>query len=195
MRKRSRFMLSLPAAAAAVMLAVGPVYGRASSDAPAPARAALGPELERLNALAGRWTVRQSMWTDPAKPPAVDHGVATLTPVLGGRHLRQDLRLDSPTGSFQGLGYLGYDPATQRYDSLWMDVNFTGMILAHGSYDPARQVYTFMGAVPDPKQGGATSPLREVLRVKDRGHFTYEYYERHDGAERLAVRLEYARVK
>jgi len=137
--------------------------------------------------------VRQSMWTDPAKPPAIDVGEATLTPVLGGRHLRQDLRIDSPTGAFRGLGYLGYDLATRRYDSLWMDVNFTGMILAHGSYDPSRRTYELTGAMPDPHHAGATLPLREVMRVPDADHFTYEYYEHHDGREMLAVRLEYTR--
>jgi hypothetical protein len=205
MRERSRFPLSIaPAVAAAILLACGPAHGQASPDAstrarePSPAvastaRADSGPELQRLNALAGHWTVRQSMWTDPAKPPAIDVGEATLTPVLGGRHLRQDLRIDSPTGAFRGLGYLGYDLATRRYDSLWMDVNFTGMILAHGSYDPSRRTYELTGAMPDPHHAGATLPLREVMRVPDADHFTYEYYEHHDGREMLAVRLEYTR--
>lgn len=205
MRKRSRFSLSIASAVAAVvMLACGPAHGRASPKAPTHAREAsptvapaarenLAPELQRLNALAGHWTVRQSMWTDPAKPPAIDQGEATLTAVLGGRHLRQDLRIDSPTGAFRGLGYLGYDLATRRYDSLWMDVNFTGMILAHGTYDPSRHTYELTGAMPDPHHAGATLPLREVMRVPDADHFTYEYYERHDGREMLAVRLEYTR--
>jgi len=203
MRKRVRFVFSPSAAVVAVaMLACGLADGQAR-DTPAPARgqppAATtarndpGPELARLDALAGQWTVRQSMWPDPARPPVVDRGEATLTPVLGGRHLRQELRIDSPKGAFHGLGYLGFDDAAQRYDSLWMDVNFNGMILAHGRYDPSKNSYELTGTVPDPGHRGAMLALREVLRVRDADHFTFEYYERHDGRERLAVRLEYTR--
>ena len=193
----SRWMFRIPALAAVVItLACGPAHGRPSPGAPAApaAQGTLGPALLRLNALAGHWSVRQSMWTDPAKPPAVDRGEAIFTPVLGGRHLRQELRIDSPRGTFHGLGYLGYDGATHRYDSLWMDVNFTGMILAHGAYDPSAHVYELKGAMPDPHHAG-TVPLREVMRWQDADHFSYEYYEQHEGREMLAVRLEYARSR
>lgn len=160
MRKRVRFVFSPSAAVVAVaMLACGLADGQAR-DTPAPARgqppAATtarndpGPELARLDALAGQWTVRQSMWPDPARPPVVDRGEATLTPVLGGRHLRQELRIDSPKGAFHGLGYLGFDDAAQRYDSLWMDVNFNGMILAHGRYDPSKTATSWPAPCPIP---------------------------------------------
>lgn len=167
----------------------------ASKSASARPSGAVGPQLRRLDWLAGQWTVRQSMWTDPAKPPAVDNGSAAFTAVLGGRHLRQDLRVDSAGKPFEGLGYIGYDNATGKYDSLWMDVNFTGMIMAHGDYDAVKRTYTFTGAVPDPALGGAMSPLREVMQVRDADHFVYEYYERHGGREALVIRLEYTRAK
>ena len=47
----------------------------------------------------------------------------------------------------------------------------------------------------DPARKG-TIQVREVLRVADADHFTYEYFERHGGAdEALTVRLEYSRVR
>lgn len=167
----------------------------ASKGAPAMPSGAVAPQLRPLDGLAGHWTVRQSMWSDPAKSPIVDHGSAVFTTVLGGRHLRQDLRVDSAGKTFEGLGYIGYDNATGKYDSLWMDVNFTGMIMAHGDYDAAKQTYTFTGAVPDPAQGGVMSPLREVMQVRDADHFVYEYYERHGSREALVIRLEYTRAR
>lgn len=203
MRKRSLF--PFPGAAgvlAALGIASGVAGGHPSPATPPDVTATppavagpAGPGLGRLAALAGRWTVRQSMWTDPDGPPAIDHGTATFTPVLGGRHLRQELRIGAAAAPFEGLGYLGYDDATGTYDSLWMDVNFAGVILAHGSYDAARQAYTFIGAVPDPQHRGATRPLREVMRVRDADHFSFDYYERRGARERLAVRLEYARMR
>jgi hypothetical protein len=198
MRKRPIALMLLAAATLARLVTVPAWAGDGSPAADAshaPRPGAPGAEHRQLAALAGRWSVTQSMWTDPAKPPAIDHGTATFTPILGGRHLRQDLRIESKGAVFEGVGYLGYDRATGSYESLWMDVNFTGTIVAHGAYDPARQAYDFVAAVPDPARHGATLPLREVMHVRDADHFSYAYYERRGGEEALAVRLEYTRLK
>lgn len=151
-----------------------------------------GAPAHRLDWLAGRWSVRQSFWDDPAKAPAVDTGSAVFTAVLDGRHLRQDLRIDS-TKPFHGLGYLGYDEAAGRYDSLWMDVNFGGVVMAHGDCRPDGGACTFHGAMAGAR--GASVPVREELRAQDADHFSYAYYERHAGREALTVKLEYTRLK
>jgi len=145
----------------------------------------------QLATLSGHWTVRQSMWIDPNAPPVIDHGTAVYAMVLGGRHLRQDLRVAS-SKPFEGLGFIGYDDATGKYYSSWMDTNFSGMILARGDYDAAKRTYTFTGEMPS--KGGAPVPVREVMRIGDSDHFVYEYYESRAGKEALAVRLQYTRV-
>jgi hypothetical protein len=144
----------------------------------------------RLAALAGQWSVRQSLWLDPGSAPVVDHGTATWTMVLGGRHLRQNLRIASRQ-PFEGLGYIGYDDAVGRYDSSWMDTNFTGMIVAHGDYDAASRSYTFVGAMTG--KDGQPVPMREVMHVDDHDHFVCRYYEIRHGREALVVSLEYTR--
>jgi hypothetical protein len=144
--------------------------------------AELGPEHQRLASFAGRWSVKQSMWAGQKNPPKIDMGSATYTLVLGGRHLRQDLHIDSPTQPFDGLGYIGFDDVTGTHYSTWMDVNFTGIIVANGNYDAANKTYTFRA-----------EKLREVLHVVDDDHFRFEYFETRDGKESLAVRLEYTR--
>jgi hypothetical protein len=55
--------------------------------------------------------------------------------------------------------------------------------------------YIFVGAMADPARSGTLSPLREVMRIQDADHFSYEYYERHGGKEMLAVRLDYTRSR
>lgn len=185
MRKQSlsRHVLSPLLALAAALAA----HGAIAAGATQPAAAAPQSVLDRL---AGRWTVRQTIWAGQAGAPAVDRGSATFTPVLGGRHLRQELRIDSAT-PFEGLGYFGRDPAG-GYESLWMDMNFDGVAIARGDYDAAAHAFTFHGEGPD--ASGARVPLREVLQVVDADHFTFEYYEGHGDGEDLAVRLEYARA-
>lgn len=141
--------------------------------------------------LAGHWSVQQSMWTTPGASPVVDHGTATYALVLGGRDLRQDLRIAS-SKPFEGLGYIGQDGVAGSYFSSWMDTNFSGMILAHGSYDAASRTYTFTGEMAG--SDGSPVPVREVMRIADSDHFVYEYYETRNGKEALAVSLQYTRL-
>ena len=169
----------------AVALAV--MMGTTASAAP------LDAQHQDLARLAGHWSVKQTLWTTPDAAPAIDHGDADFEMVLDGRHLRQDLRIAAKDKPFQGLGFIGYDVETRVYFSTWMDVNFTGFIVAKGGYDAAARRYTFKGDIPDLARAGATIQLREVMTVRDADHFTYDYYETRDGKETQAVRLEYVR--
>jgi hypothetical protein len=162
-----------------------------AADSPVARAPHVDAQHARLAGLAGHWSVRQSMWTDPKSPPVIDHGDASYAMVLGGRHLRQQLRIAS-SKAFEGLGYIGYDDATGRYYSSWMDTNFSGIILAYGSYDAASRTYSLTGEMAG--KHGASVPVREVMRIADHDHFTYEFYETRGGKEALAIRLQYTRM-
>lgn len=150
----------------------------------------LDPQHVQLGKLAGRWQVNQRLWTRPGQPPQVDAGVATFTMLLGGRHLQQDLRIASHP-PFQGLGYIGYDAATRSYFATWMDVNFTGLLVMHGDYDPRATTYRFHGEMLDGQ--GVVVPTREELQVVDDRHFVARFLETRDGVETLVVELAYSR--
>lgn len=154
----------------------------------------VGLQHQRLAKLVGTWKVTQSFWTRGNPTPQIDTGTATYAMVLGGRHLRQELRIDSSDKAFEALGYIGYDNMAGRYYSSWMDINFTGVIMAYGDYDAASRTYTFLGTLPGPAASEAV-PLRGELKVVDANHFLYDFYERHGGIEALAVRLAYTRQK
>ncbi|GAB3352018.1 DUF1579 family protein [Lysobacter tyrosinilyticus] len=156
----------------------------------------VGQQHRRIAALAGDWDVTVSLWLEPGQSlPVVEQGTATFAMVLGERHLRQDLRFSAGGKPFEGVGYIGYDNVTGEYFSSWMDTSFTGAMLAHGAYDAASNAYTFQGAQSDPTGEAKATPVREVLHILDVDHFSYEYYEVHSGKERIAVRLEYQRVR
>lgn len=144
------------------------------------------PEHARLAALSGGWTVKQSLWLGGATTPKVDSGHADYAMVLG-HHLQQNLTIDDGT-DFHGLGTIGFDNAAGHYFSTWMDTNFPGLVVAWGDYDAASKSYTFTGSMD-----GGKVPVREVMTITDARHFTYDYYESHDGKEALTVRLEYSR--
>jgi hypothetical protein len=170
------------------MLIVAGMMGSLANAAP------LDAEHEALANLAGHWSVKQTLWATPGGAPAIDHGDADFAMVLDGRHLRQALRIAAKDKPFEGLGYIGYDAAAKRFFSTWMDVNFTGVIVAQGDYDAAAQRYVFKGTVPNAALPGTTMALREVMSIQDNDHFSYDYYEMQGGKEAQAVRLEYTRL-
>lgn len=156
------------------------------------AAAARTPEADAqhraLAALAGHWTVTQSLWLDGAATPKIDAGDADFAMVLNGRHLKQTLHINDGTG-FEGLGYLGYDSGSGQAFSTWMDVNFPGMVVAWGGFDAGAKGFILTGAM-----GADKVPVREVMTLTDSDHFRYEFYETHQGRETLAVRLDYTRA-
>lgn len=171
------------------------VAAQAADDAgktapPANAAAAIGEQHRRLAELAGTWSVKQSLWLNEAKVPQIDAGTAVFSAVLGGRHLQQDLRVQS-NPPFQGLGFTGYDNTTHRYYTSWMDINFTGVLLLHGDYDAAAKVYRFSGAMAG--DGGESVPTREELQILGRNHVVARFFETRRGRESLVVELDYSR--
>ena len=58
---------------------------------------------------------------------------AVFKPVLGGRFVRQDY--DDPNTPVKGIGYLGYEPRTKRFSSVWMYSMSARMERSEGTVD------------------------------------------------------------
>jgi len=155
-----------------------------------------GPQHKQLaEHLAGDWTTKQTAWMDPASPPMVDTGKATITPIFGGRQLRMDFTGSFMGQPFEGVGYNGYDINAGKYTSSWTDSTSTAVMNSTGDYDAASKTYTFSGPMPDMKKVGGIATVREVLRVVDADHLLMEMFENKDGKEVRTFQIEYTRVK
>ncbi|MDI9237856.1 DUF1579 family protein [Lysobacter sp. LF1] len=185
-------MKTLAPLALALALAATTLLAHAGEATPRPAVAAgtVGDEHRRLGELAGLWAVRQSLWLTPGQPPRVDAGTAEFSIVLGGRALRQDLRVSSDA-PFQGIGHTGFDNVSRTYFTSWMDVNFTDLLVLRGEYDEASHTYRFSGSMTG--ADGTHVPTREELRVVDANHLLARYFETKHGTETLVVELAYSR--
>ena len=151
---------------------------------------AVSAEHARLARLAGLWNVKQSLWLKHGEPPQTDLEMAEFIAVLGGRALRQDLRISSST-PFQGIGFTGYDNITRTYYTSWMDVNFTDLLVLRGIRDERTNTWRFSGSMSG--VDGTPTPTRQELKILDEDHFVVRYFETKGGSETLAVKLEYSR--
>lgn len=191
--------LALPAAAIAAEPTTAEPAMSAEQQAmmDAWARAATpGAEHARLaEHFAGNWDVSMSFWMDHDAPPTTETGTATITPVFGGRQLRQDFKGSFMGMPFEGSGYSGYDNVRQRYTATWNDNMSTATMLSFGDYDAATRTYTYTSEMADPMQDGALIPIREVVQIVDADHHVMEMFEPHEGKEVRTMRLEYRRAK
>ncbi|MHC4957489.1 MAG: DUF1579 family protein [Planctomycetota bacterium] len=111
--------LTLCAAAVALFWA-----GRASAQDPA---------AEGLQRFVGTFDVDGLFWFQPGQPPAKTRAAAEFKPVMKGRFVRQDYT-DKNFG-VTGIGYLGHDPRTGQWQSVWMYNQGRGIEYSAGKAD------------------------------------------------------------
>jgi hypothetical protein len=91
------------------------------------------------------------------------------------------------------MGVEGYDNVKKKFIGTWTDNMGTGIMTSEGDYDPATKTFTFTGeyeGIPGMKQR-----IREVLKLVDKDHMTFEWYENRQGQEAKTMEIDYTRRK
>jgi hypothetical protein len=157
-----------------------------------------------LDDLAGTWTYTIKMWMnpDPSAKPQESKGTATTKPIMGGRYTVMDVngkfQMPGPDGKmkdtdFKGMGVDGYDNVKKKFVGSWVDNMGTGIMQSEGTYDPVTKSITYTTEVePVP---GMKQQVREVVKITDKDHHTFEWYENRGGQEAKTMEINYTRKK
>jgi hypothetical protein len=157
-----------------------------------------------LQDLAGTWNYTVKFWMNPDSnaPPQESKGVAVRKPIMGGRYFTLDVtgRMKVPGADgklkdfeFKGTSIEGYDNVKQKFVGTWADNMGTGIIMSEGTYDPATKTFTYnteMEPVP-----GMKTKVRETMKIDDKDHHTFEWYEDRGGQEVKTMEINYTRKK
>jgi hypothetical protein len=87
----------------------------------------------------------------------------------------------------------GYDNAKQRFVSTWCDSMGTGIMVSEGTYDATSKTLTYNGdyeAMP-----GMKSKVRLLVKLVDKDHHNFEFYEDRGGGESKTMEIIYTRKK
>jgi hypothetical protein len=95
--------------------------------------------------------------------------------------------------TFKGMSTDGYDNVKQKFTSSWMDNMGTGIMTMEGTYDPATKTFTYTGEME--MVPGMKTPVRSVVKVTDKNHRTFEWYENRGGQEMKTLEIDYTRKK
>jgi hypothetical protein len=157
-----------------------------------------------LASLDGTWTYTVKMWMnpDPSAKPDESKGVAVRKALMDGRFVQMDvtgsMKIPGPDGkprdmAFKGRSTEGYDNVKKKFIGTWMDNMGTGMMFTEGDYDSASKTFTYTGEFE--MMPGMKQKVREVLKLTDKDHMVFEWYEDHGGKEARTMEISYTRKK
>ena len=154
-----------------------------------------GANHQMLSSIAGNWTFKNRMWMNPTAPPTESTGTVTYTTLFDGRFVQGQYRGDMMGMPFEGVGLMGYDNTSQRFQATWIDNMGTTIMYMTGQYDPATKALTYTGQMDDPVKPGTKVSVREVVRLVSPDSHVMEWYETRDGKETKTMEITYNRAK
>ncbi|MFN0007063.1 MAG: DUF1579 domain-containing protein [Planctomycetota bacterium] len=186
--KNSRFLTLFAVAA----VAAGSTYALTSQDKGKEAKPASAPsddafmakmmeygtpgaEHKLLEARAGKWTDKYSMWMSPDSEPMTSTGTSEYKVMYGGRYLHGAVKGDFMGEPFEGLCAMGFDNMKKKYFSTWLDNMSTGMMMYEGTYDAATKTFTFTGECPD-FVSGKYQPSKSTEKMTDANTYVAEMW-------------------
>jgi len=175
----------VPTGAGSTALAAGQPEGEVPPDvAMWEAAGTPGEPHEKLNVLIGIFDATVKIWMDEGEEPFQFDGSIRRQWILGGRYMRENVRASSDMGTYEGLGYTGYNNLEGQYEIVWMDSESTAIYTETGSFDDATKILTTRGSNRDPVTGTVVH-TRGVFDLSDPNRHTYiEYETGADGHER-----------
>ena len=208
----------------AAVLIVPPTFaqGTTASPATAAAPAASGQpdqaemmkqmmEMAKLNEnhklladMVGTWSYTVKMWMnpDPNAKPEESKGTAVRKAIMDGRYVVMDVtgKMEMPGAdgkkkqvTFKGMGLEGYDNVKKKFVGTWMDNMGTGIMMSEGDYDSATKTFTYNSEVE--MVPGMKTKVREVLKMTDKDHMVFEWYEDRGGQQAKTMEISYTRKK
>lgn len=133
-----------------------------------------GEPHKQLASHAGSWTTKTKSWMEPDKPPMESSGACDNTVLLEGRFLQQKCTGEMMGQPFIGIGVHGYDNATRKYVTTWIDSMGTGIFFMEGTGSADGKTVTLNGSHPDPM--GGIMKHRAVWKFVDPNTQTFEMY-------------------
>jgi len=152
----------------------------------------------------GDWSFKVKMWNngDTNAAPTESSGSATVKEILGGRFFASDhkgkMQIPGADGKmtdmeFRGMGVEGYDNVKKKFVGSWIDTMGTGIMAAEGDYDAASKTFTYRANVE--YMPGMKVSIREVVKIVDNDHHTFEWYENRGAGEMKTMQIDYTRKK
>lgn len=124
----------------------------------------------------GTWDEEMTMWMMPGAAPEKYTMTCEISMIMGGRY-QQGIHRGTMMGMpFEGISTVGYNNASKKFESTWIDNMGTGFMFMRGNYDVKTHQITFNGDMMDPMTKTAKK-FREVYTMIDNDTRKMEMYD------------------
>lgn len=147
-----------------------------------------GNEHKQMAASAGQWKATTKMWMDPSQPPMTMEARAISEMILGGRYMVSRYSGQMMGMPFEGISTMGFDNATKKYVSSWVDNMGTGLMYMEGKWRDDIKGIEFRGMGVDPATGKEVR-MRQVFTIKDDKTQVIEMYDEKNGKETKTMEI------
>ena len=155
--------------------------------------ARLGPEHDKLAALAGTWDIKFKHRDGPDAAWQEDTGTAICETVLGGRYLLEKLDCTYSGTPYKGVRVHGYDNLEGDYFNIWMDTLGTWPVLSRGTVDED-DVLRYHGRWKD-HATPAGRPFKTIVKRDGENTWHLAFYDTIDEEEVKVLEATYTRRK
>ena len=146
-----------------------------------------GPEHEKLQAMVGEWDCVMEMDGQKSKCKA------SYKSICGGMWIASDFEGTLGPMKFQGHGLDGYDATKKKYTGVWVDSMTGSPMTLEGTLDKDGKTMVMTGEATG--HDGKPEKVKTVTVMKDKDHFTFNFFMVKEGKEIPAFTIEYTRKK
>ena len=156
-----------------------------------------GPMHTMMASWNGNWNTESTMWEYEGAQPQKSNGTAVNSMIMGGKYQNSKYNGNMMGMPFEGMSIMGYDNATKKFSSSWIDTWSTGIGNMSGTWDEATKSLTLTGKTPDICRPGKECTMREVYKVVDENTHIMEMYgpDPKTGKEMKMIEIKFARKK
>jgi hypothetical protein len=142
----------------------------------------------------GEWNGDIMFWMSPEAPPTKATCVAKNEMIVGGRY-QKNTNIGNMMGMpFEGIGHMGYDNATKKFTSTWIDNMGTGTMVLSGPYDEKSKSIILTGKNFDFMYGKEIEMKETITFIDDNNH-QIEMFTLKDGKEFKTMQIKLTRKK
>ncbi len=124
----------------------------------------------------GTWNEEMTMWMAPGAEPVKNRMTAENRMILGGRYQQSKHSGDFMGMPFEGISTVGYDNASGKMISTWIDNMGTGILYMVSDYDGKSKSMVFHGTAVDPMTK-KEKKVREVYTMVDENTRRIEMFD------------------
>jgi|SRR5690606_16951483 len=124
----------------------------------------------------GSWDEEMTMWMGPGAQPQKFKMNCEISMIMGGRYQQGRHTGDMMGMPFEGISVVGYNNASGKMESTWVDNMGTGIMYMNAPYDGSSKTIEFKGDVVDPMTK-KNKKFREVYTIVDENTRKMEMYD------------------